>query len=135
MTILARKRIFVVEDDPNNISVTSYILRQQGATILVDSWNSHTVNLLCDYLPVDIILLDLMLLRGLSGYDVFSQLKTDPALAHIPVIAVSASDPAIEIPKAKAMGFAGFIGKPINLHLFPHQVLACLAGEPVWYTE
>lgn len=135
MGILARKRIFVVEDDANNISVTSVILREQGATVLPDGWNSRTVELLSDYMPVDVILLDLMLLHGVSGYDIFKALKANPALAQIPVVAVSASDPEIEIPRAQAMGFAGFIGKPINLHLFPQQVLDCMAGRPVWYAE
>jgi CheY-like chemotaxis protein len=135
MGMLAHKRIFVVEDDANNITITTTVLREQGATVLPDSWNSHTVELLSDYMPVDVILLDLMLRHGVSGYDIFTELKNHPVLAHIPVIAVSASDPAIEIPRAQKMGFAGFIGKPINLHLFPQQVLDCMTDEPVWHAE
>jgi CheY-like chemotaxis protein len=133
--ILKRKRIFVVEDDENNMGVITAILRQQGATVLQDSWNSHTVELLSDYMPVDIVLLDLMLRGGASGYDIFAAIKSQPTLAQLPVVAVSASDGAVEIPRAKALGFGGFIGKPISLHRFPQQVLDCINGRPQWLSE
>jgi CheY-like chemotaxis protein len=86
-------------------------------------------------LPLDIVLLDLMLRYDKSGYDVFEKMQNDPELADIPVIIVSAADPGIEIPIAKAKGVQGFIGKPILPRVFPKQVAACIAGENVWYAQ
>jgi hypothetical protein len=48
------------------------------------------------------------------------------------VVAVSASDPEIEIPKTQSKGFSGFIGKPISLLQFPIQVAECIKGEHLW---
>lgn len=133
--ILNGKRLLIVEDNVTNMAVYNAILRDSGAAIMQDFWNVDTLKLLAKTLPIDAILLDLMLRHGVSGYDIFDQIKARPDLAHIPIIAVSAAEPGIEIPKAKAKGFAGFIGKPIEPHLFPQQVADCIGGKSVWYSQ
>src|SRR5688572_26346394 len=134
MNPLSNRRIFVVEDDVTNMAVIVMLLRQSGAMVTQDPWNSNTVDLITSHQPIDAILLDPMLRNGISGYDIFTQLRKHEALADIPVIAVSASDPAIEIPRVKEMGFAGFIGKPIAMNRFGLQIAACIDGAPVWET-
>jgi CheY-like chemotaxis protein len=103
--------------------------------MIQDHWNARTVDLLKRHLPVDIILLDLMLRNGVSGYDIFMELQKHEELAGIPVVAVSASDPAVEIPRARKLGFCGYISKPIKLVDFPAQIAACIAGEKLWLNE
>jgi CheY-like chemotaxis protein len=61
------------------------------------------------------------------------KLREQPQFAEIPILIVSAADPHVEIPRAQAKGLAGFIGKPIDAHLFPDQVLSCMNGAPIWY--
>ncbi len=135
MEVLADKRILIVEDNVTNMAVYNALLRNSGATIMQDFWNFDTVNMLIRFLPMDVILLDLMLRQGVSGYDIFDKIKTHPKLAHIPIIAVSAADPETEIPKTRAKGFAGFIGKPIDPMLFPQQIADCINGKSVWYSQ
>ena len=48
------------------------------------------------------------------------------------MVAVSALDPAIAIPKAKQVGFTGFIAKPIDLETFGDQLIDVLTGRAVW---
>ncbi|MFW5748286.1 MAG: response regulator [Chloroflexota bacterium] len=127
--------VFVVEDDPTNMAVNAVTLKRSGAKVTQDMWNVGAVDKLLERMPVDVILLDLMLRHNMNGYDIFNEIKAHPDLQAIPVIAVSAADPAIEIPKAKELGFAGFIGKPIRPHLFAGQIAACIAGKPVWYAR
>jgi len=130
--VLEGKRVFVIEDDVTNMAVFTVALKNAGALVMQDFWNSASVALLKQTMPVDVVLLDLMLRHGASGYDIFDQLRAVPELASVPVIVVSASDPEIEIPRAKVKGMTGFIGKPISLQEFPRQVAACLNGEPMW---
>ncbi len=134
MRVLEGKRIFIVEDDVVNMAVYSVALKQQGAVVIQDPWNANALELLSRYLPLDVILLDLRLRWGISGYDILEKIKAVPGLAAIPVIAVSASDPTVEIPKAQACGFAGFISKPIQLCKFFDQVACCMEGQAVWDT-
>jgi CheY-like chemotaxis protein len=131
-SLLKGKRVFVVEDDVVNMAITAVLLKNQGAIVIQDAWNSGTPQLLRERLPVDTILLDLMLRHGASGYDIYSQIRADPQLAGIPIVAVSASDPHVEIPRAQMLGLDGFIGKPIDLHRFGEQVLSCLNHTSVW---
>lgn len=134
MEELKDKRIMIVEDNVLNMAVYVVAFKQSGATVLQDPFNTDTIKLIKHYLPLDIILLDLMLRHQHDGYDVFDKLKADPDLSKIPVIAVSASDSAIEIPKAKEKGFAGFIGKPIDPFKLVEQVATCIKGGSVWYS-
>lgn len=130
---LSGKRVFIVEDDLMNMAVNSAALRRSGATIIQDPLNINTIGKVEIQLPIDVILLDLMLRHNMNGYDIYDALKANPRLKDIPVIAVSAADPHIEIPKAQAKGFAGFIGKPIKPHHFAAQIASCMNGEAVWY--
>lgn len=135
MNRLYGKRILIVEDDITNMAVYAATLKRSGAVIIQDFWNDDTINMVKTRMPIDVILLDLMLHHQVSGYEIFDSLQSDPELAQIPVVAVSAADPAVEIPKTKARGFAGFISKPINAARFPHQITSCLNGEAVWYSQ
>jgi CheY-like chemotaxis protein len=130
---LRGKRILVVEDNALNLAVFATALKQSGAVVIQDYWNTNTVSLVTKHLPVDAILLDLMLKHEVNGYSIFDELQDDPDLAHIPVIGVSAADPDTEIPRAKSKGMAGFIGKPISPGKFPQQIADCISGSPVWY--
>lgn len=132
---LKGKRIVLVEDNITNMAVFATTLRQHGVQVIQEPWNTNTVGFLLSHLPVDLILLDIMLRSGISGYDVFDQLQAEPRLRDIPVIGVSSLDAETEIPKAKEKGFAGFISKPISIVKFPDQLVACLEGEKVWVTS
>lgn len=132
MSELKGKRIAIIEDNVTNLAVFATALRRQEVTVIQDAWNTATVDFLRSNLPLDLILLDIMLRRGINGYEVFEQWQAVPELKDIPVVAVSSLDAELEIPKAQEMGFAGFIGKPINLVDFPQQIASCIAGENVW---
>ena len=134
MDELSGKRIFVIEDDPTNMAVFAATLKRSGALVMQDPWNGRTVKLLKQFLPVDIILIDLMLRFGVSGYEIFDKIKHEPELAAVPVVVVSASDPEVEIPRAMEKGFAGFIAKPIDSSQFPLQIACCMKGDQVWYS-
>jgi CheY-like chemotaxis protein len=130
--LLQGKRIFVVEDDPSNLAIITTILRRHGASVPFETWGTGTVDTLKMCLPVDLILLDLALPRGVSGYDVYDEIQTEPNLADIPVVVVTAADPSIEMPNARKKGLRGFISKPLSYNSFGKAIAAILEGEEVW---
>ena len=133
MPSLDGKHIFYVEDDVNNRAIVQTILELEGAKVGFERWGSieNIVPRLKTFEP-DIILLDLMFPANISGYDIYDALRQYPFFANTPIVAVSASDPSIEIPKARAKGFAGFISKPIKLRHFPTQIASLINGQPLW---
>ena len=130
--LLTGKRIAVVEDDVTNMAIISTLLRQNGATVIQDPWNTGTVERLKQLLPIDLILLDLMLRHGISGYDIFDKLRATPEFATVPVVVVSASDPALEMNRAQQKGINGYIEKPVSYRDFAQQIEAVLDGKEVW---
>lgn len=132
---LKDKRIFIVEDNIGNRAIAQMLLEQHGARIQFNRWGEGVAQNLKDFLPVDLIILDLMLPRGITGFDIFGDIREIPEFAGIPIIAVSAADPSTAIPEAQERGFNGFISKPIDFQLFPRQIARIIAGEEIWHTH
>src|SRR5579871_3198200 len=132
--LLENKRIFIVEDNAAYIAIASIYLRYEGATVESERWGHNVTDILLKHLPIDVILMDLLLARNTSGFDVFDQIRSTPQLRNIPIIAVSAADPEVAMPRAQKMGFAGFISKPISPSLVKY-VAAVLDGKNVWKTD
>ena len=131
--LLSNKSIFVVEDNPQNRVVFQMALIRHGAVLNFERWGKDAIFRLKNVVQVDLIILDLMLAENTSGLDIFDQIRALPKYADVPIIAVSAMDPALAIPKVRAKGFTGFIAKPIDSRLFARQIADIIAGKEVWH--
>jgi two-component system, chemotaxis family, sensor kinase CheA len=131
--LLKDKFIFIVEDNTQNRVVFQMSLVLTGARVEFERWGRDAVLRLETLNQVDLIILDLMLHNGVSGYDIFDQIRKLQKFDHIPIVAVSASEPAVALPKTQQKGFSGFISKPIDDTLFPKQIAQLIAGEKIWY--
>jgi CheY-like chemotaxis protein len=130
---LENKRIFYVEDDQLNRTIVQTVLEGQKVTFAFDKWAFvETLIPKIKAFKPDLILLDLMLPLNISGYDVYTTLRGTPYFASTPIVAVSAADPSIEMPRCRKEGFNGFIAKPIDVMNFPQQLIKVLEGEKVW---
>lgn len=132
--LLQNKRVFIVEDDAGNLAIASVYLREHGASVFYERWGRETAQTILRHLPIDVILMDLMFPNNVSGFDVFDTIRLVPELAHIPIVAVSASDPDSAMPKALAKGFCGFISKPVSPRLAKH-IATVINGKKVWAAE
>jgi CheY-like chemotaxis protein len=136
MQLLQGKQIFIVEDNFQNRIVFQMALVRHGAVVEFERWGSETIyrlKNLSHVSQIDLVLLDLMLAEGVNGYDVFDEIRAEPKFTAVPIVAVSAMDPGAALPRVRAKGFAGFIAKPIDVHLFPKQLAAIIDGEHVWH--
>jgi adenylate cyclase len=133
--LLRNKRVFLVEDQVENRIIIQILLEQHGAKVAIDRWGRDAIKQLQAFAPVDIILLDLMLPNFVNGYNLFDQIRALSDFKDVPIVAVSAADPTEAIAKTKEMGFAGFIAKPINDELFPHQIAKLINHESVWHSR
>jgi len=129
---LSGKRIFIIEDNVTNATIMKVILQANGAKVFIDRWGLDPVARIREVGEVDLIIMDLMLQHGINGYDLFDVIKSDPFMTKIPVVIVSASDPALELNKARRKGFCGYISKPIDNLTFAKTIASVLGGKPVW---
>lgn len=132
MTTLLGKRIFIVEDNASNSTIMKVLLQAAGAVVYNDRFAINTVERIRDAGHIDLIIMDLMLANGQSGYNIIEQIRQDPQFAHIPAVVVSASDPTIEMNKARDSGFQGYIPKPINNYSFAKIIASIIDGKQVW---
>ncbi len=136
---LQDKVVFLVEDDPVNLAVIRGLLQKEGAQVPFDPIGVRTIQQLLEMLTrsnsrVDLVLLDLKLLHGASGYEVLKAIRGEPSLSQLRVVAFTAADPDEEIPKAQAAGFDGYIAKPIARQRFIEDLCLILEGKSVWRT-
>jgi two-component system cell cycle response regulator len=112
-------RILIIEDNPANMELMSYLLDAFGHTVLPALDGEEGVEAARRELP-DLILCDVHL-PNMDGYGVLAQLKLEPGLRTIPVIAVTALAMVGDRQKLLAAGFDGYLGKPIEPELFVGQ--------------
>jgi len=129
---LHNKRIFITEDNALNRVVYTMILNLSGAIIEFDRFGRDTLWRLKGFKP-DLIILDLMLPQNNSGFAIFNEIREVPDYKHVPIVAISASDPSFALPKCKNLGFSGFIAKPIEEDLLVNQIVRLIEGEEVWF--
>jgi two-component system cell cycle response regulator DivK len=125
--------VLIVEDNPDNLFIAIELLRRAGVQHC-DGWASgrRLFKLLETWdRPVHLILLDIQIPRE-DGYAILEQIRAAPKLRATRVAAFTANVMADEVQRARAAGFDGFIGKPIDRHRFPSQIARLLAGEDVW---
>ena len=112
------KRILVVEDTEDNRQIIRDLLTSAGYEMIEAVDGGQGVAMATELKP-DLILMD-MQLPVLDGYEATRRIKADPALAHIPVIAVTSYALAGDEAKTKAAGCNGYVAKPFS----PRQLLA-----------
>lgn len=124
--------VLVVEDDANNLMITTDLLHHVGCRYINARASGRQALKLIETLPrVDLILLDIQLPYE-DGYAILKQIRAHPKLKGTLVVAVTANVLPQDEARALAAGFDGFIGKPIDFDRFPQQISAVLAGETVW---
>ncbi len=105
-------RVLVVDDQPLNVKVLEAKLSSEYYDVSTAADGAAAMEMIGEVKP-DIVLLDVMM-PGLDGFAVCRRIKADPALAHIPVIMVTAlSDPGSRVRGLEA-GADDFLIKPIN---------------------
>jgi CheY-like chemotaxis protein len=82
------KRVLVVDDEPDVLSYLEMLLRDSGYQTLTAGDGTAALELMRKEKP-DLVTLDISMPRA-SGTRFYKKVKTDPALASIPVVIVTA---------------------------------------------
>ena len=112
------KRILVVEDHEDNRRILRDLLTSAGYETIEAVTGEDGVALADTHRP-DLILMDIQL-PGLDGYEATRRIKANPALRHIPVIAVTSYALSGDDVKAREAGCDAYVTKPFS----PRALLA-----------
>ena len=112
------KQILAIEDHEENRRLLRDLLTSVGYEMIEAITGEEGLTLAATHLP-DLILMDIQL-PGLDGYEVTRRLKANPALRHIPVIAVTSYALSGDEVKAMEAGCDAYVTKPFD----PVELLA-----------
>ena len=132
-TAIEQAHILIVEDEENNRLIAVKLLQLAGVPLPnIFTVESNPTPFLQNFSgKIDLILLDIQL-PGKDGYKVLKELRQNPQLMGVPIIAMTANVMKTDIEKMRKAQFDGLIGKPINAYRFSEWIKRILAGETVW---
>lgn len=118
-------KILLVEDNELNRDMLSRRLIRRGHTVVFALDGQQALDMAAAERP-DLILMD-MSLPVLDGWEATRRLRADPALCHLPVIALTAHAMEGDREKALAAGCDDYATKPVDLPRLLNQIAAQLA--------
>lgn len=123
----SRAKILHVEDNRENRMLVRAVLEAEGYTVIDAEDGLSGIEAAIREEPA-LILLDVNL-PAVDGYEVVAIIKSFPAFATTPVIAVTAYAMEGDRQRTLVAGCDGYIQKPIDVDAFPRQIAEFLQGK------
>lgn len=108
----ANTKVLVVDDDATNVDLLCDVCKLAGYDPIGASSGEQALEMARSHRP-DLILLDVSM-PGMDGYEVLAKLKVDVRMSEIPVIMVTAAEPAEAKMRGLGAGASDFVHKPFR---------------------
>lgn len=109
---MSKKRVFIVDDESGFTRLLKLTLEKSGRfTVREENDGTQAWLAAREFMP-DIIFLDIVMPK-IDGGDVAQQIRSDPMLAHVPIIFLTAIVSKKE--GGHEIGGFPFLGKPVSL--------------------
>ena len=118
-------RILVTDDQEDNRRILLDLLTAAGFEVVEAATGEDGVSAAKIHVP-DLILMDIQL-PGIDGLEATRRIKGNPALAHIPVFAVTSFALSGDEARALAAGCDGYVAKPFSPRALLQRVRDSLA--------
>ena len=109
-------RVLLVEDNYDNYEMVRFLLERAGYAVVGARTGREAVSTALEQKP-DVILMDLSL-PEMDGWEAAREIKNNPKIANIPLIALTAHTLPGDRKRAIEAGFDNYISKPINVPVF-----------------
>ena len=109
------KRILVIEDTEDNRQIVRDLLESAGYE-LIEALDGLEGVAAAEREHPDLILMDIQL-PGIDGYEATRRIRAIPALATVPIIAVTSYALSGDEAKTRAAGCDGYVAKPFSPRL------------------
>ncbi|CAN5390911.1 response regulator [soil metagenome] len=119
------KRVLVVEDNELNLKLFCDLLRAHAFVTEGLRDGREVVECARAFAP-DLIITDIQL-PPVTGFEIITQIKGDPGLRHIPIMAVTAYSGREDEERIRGAGADAYVSKPISLMRFVEAVNALIA--------
>ena len=117
---MANETVLVIEDNEMNMKLVRSLLQIGKYSVLEAIDAENGIRLAREHHP-DLILMDIQL-PGIDGLTATREIKNDPAVKDITVVALTSYAMQGDEEKARDAGCAGYIAKPIDTRRFLETV-------------
>lgn len=115
-----KPKILVIEDNEQNLYLVTFILKKHGYEVVQARDGREGIELAGRVEPT-LILLDIQL-PVMDGNAVARKLRSNPALADVPIVAVTSYAMVGDRERFLAAGCTGYVEKPINPETFISEI-------------
>lgn len=126
---MSNRHALIIDDNANNLGILAELLTMEGINCTQVQHIKNLNAVLQQLSALDVIFLDLEL-PDMNGYQLLEKIKSDARFRDVPIAAYSVH--VGEVNMARNKGFHSFLGKPLDVDLFPEQLAQILRGEHVW---
>jgi len=105
-------RILLVEDNPQNRYLVTFLLEKHGYQVLVAEDGEQAVSSIAEDVP-DLILMDMQLPK-IDGYEATRRIKSDERFRAVPIVALTAHSMKGDRGKALVVGCDEYVTKPVD---------------------
>lgn len=108
------KKVLIIDDDSRNIFALTAVLKAKKYSCLSANSAEKGFEVLANNKDVGVVLMDMMM-PEMDGYQAINNMKKDPEMKSIPVIAVTAQAMVGDRERCLNAGALGYISKPVNI--------------------
>jgi two-component system, cell cycle response regulator DivK len=117
---VADELVLIVDDNEKNLRLARDVLRASGFRTIEAASGEEAIAVASEQLP-DVILMDIRL-PDIDGTEAATRLKDEPRTAAIPIVALTSLAMKGDRERFLALGFDGYLEKPISVRELPDQV-------------
>jgi CheY-like chemotaxis protein len=119
--VLRHRKVLVVDDDVRNIFALTSVLENQEMEVLTATNGRQAIDMIQKTPDLSVVLMDIMM-PEMDGYETMRQIRKDPQLRTLPILALTAKAMKGDREKCLEAGASDYIAKPVNTD----QLLALL---------
>jgi two-component system phosphate regulon response regulator PhoB len=109
---MTEKTVMIIEDEEDAAELFAEMMRVSGYRVVKTSKSAPAIEMMTIEKP-DVILLDIMM-PEISGLDILQQMRSDPMLANIPVVVITAKGMPADIKNGMEAGASSYLTKPVG---------------------
>ncbi len=107
-------KVLLVDDDSSNVYAIASVLAQSGVEVVVAEDGQVALDILERGTEVDVILMD-MLMPVMDGYEAMRKIRQNAKIAHLPIIALTASAMRGDREKCMEAQADDYLAKPVEM--------------------
>ena len=118
------KKVLIADDEQNIVISLEFLMKREGYQVEVANDGEEAVRRIRASRP-DLVLLDVMMPKK-SGFEVCQEIRSDPEMAGVRILMLTAKGRDTEVAKGLALGAVAYMTKPFSTRELVDKVRSLL---------